>query len=982
MAEVDFNPSVQNYKSGCEEQELWWWKTSITRYSSHMDDSFIVLALHCAASEGNTADLQELLSFSTVDMNAANKHGETAAHIAAEHGQLAVLTLLQKHGANLQNVDEHGDTPLICAAKHGHLDIVRFLLQAGMVVGVQDKTGNTALHHASSQGHLECVRCLVECGACLDMTNYYESTPLLSALYNRQVQCSMFLLHSGADIDVQDKDGNTPVHLASREGLLTVAQTLCAFGCNVDIANKDGLYPLHLAARHGHMEVVRCLCLAGCNIHQRNSEGIKAEITALKHGYNDIGDLLSNLRNSSRREEFIKQLIPTSQPLTRINVKFFGHSGVGKSTLIESLRAGYFSSFFRKSKPPAAGSSTGTNGSTSPGSKMQIEMDITSSQSSLSFGTYNYQYTRGIDVQQVSISGVGDLTLWEFSGQDTYFFLYDHFLGSTNCLHVVVFSLEDSASVQYQQCCFWLAFLQARIPPTEPLGDRGVASRVAPVLLVATHPDTSRVPRTSQGNYISSQAERLLKQLTDKFGAVFELHQQVLIVDAHLSSSPGIRAIKSYLADAKQKVLQGGGVGLVKPHGAGHKEYNLLAESAVMDAGGQGVKKWTGFLEGVVNWLPSIRRNSANFPVVPWFTFVDLVHTNVNPLAAEEHMKELMQQLQLMGEVVYIKFQYQDLVCLQPCWLCSNVIGHLLSLDFVANARVTGCYTVDDFQVAFSECEALDVLQVLEALQICTQCDNDGELEFEFPCYNFVETLDGLWDASDPRYHDPDSCYGGVKLKSPRDTFHLIHSIFPRIQVLLEMSPGLPIEKHILSAEQLRLHSDLVHCWPPDQLMECILQPSCLNAKLFNPLTGNYESVLDLVGFGASEVVKLVISGDELPVTTLSTVCRQQLCRLLDPPDSLGKDWCLLAVQLGLAEKVALLDVAGSSRSRTAMLLDEWAKVKASGIGMLIQKLKDLGRDDVAEILLRSAPLYRIVPTPVQQDPPTNVSCKSCSTLS
>jgi hypothetical protein len=75
-------------------------------------------------------------------------------------------------------------------------------------------------------------------------------------------------------------------------------------------------------------------------------------------------------------------------------------------------------------------------------------------------------------------------------------------------------------------------------------------------LLVATHPDTSRVPHTSQGNYISSQAEMLLSQLTDKFEAVFELHQQVLIVDAHLSSSPGIRAIKSYLVDAKQKVLQ------------------------------------------------------------------------------------------------------------------------------------------------------------------------------------------------------------------------------------------------------------------------------------------------------------------------------------------------------------------------------------------------------------------------------------------
>ena len=79
---------------------------------------------------------------------------------------------------------------------------------------------------------------------------------------------------------------------------------------------------------------------------------------------------------------------------------------------------------------------------------------------------------------------------------------------------------------------------------------------MAKVLLVATHPDTSRTPRTLQGNYISTQAERLLTQLTDKFGALFDIHQQVLIVDAHLSNSPGMRAIKSYLADAREKVLQ------------------------------------------------------------------------------------------------------------------------------------------------------------------------------------------------------------------------------------------------------------------------------------------------------------------------------------------------------------------------------------------------------------------------------------------
>jgi hypothetical protein len=36
MAKVDFIPSVQNDRSSCEEQELWWWKTSVTRYSSGM----------------------------------------------------------------------------------------------------------------------------------------------------------------------------------------------------------------------------------------------------------------------------------------------------------------------------------------------------------------------------------------------------------------------------------------------------------------------------------------------------------------------------------------------------------------------------------------------------------------------------------------------------------------------------------------------------------------------------------------------------------------------------------------------------------------------------------------------------------------------------------------------------------------------------------------------------------------------------------
>lgn len=68
------------------------------------------------------------------------------------------------------------------------------------------------------------------------------------------------------------------------------------------------------------------------------------------------------------------------------------------------------------------------------------------------------------------------------------------------------------------------------------------------------------------------------------------------------------------------------------------------------------------------------------------------------------------------------------------------------------------------------------------------QCENDGELEYEFPCYNLVETLEGLWEENDPRYQG-DSCYGGVRLHSPQGTLHLLHSVFPRIQV--KFYPGI-----------------------------------------------------------------------------------------------------------------------------------------------------------------------------------------------
>lgn len=67
--------------------------------------------------------------------------------------------------------------------------------------------------------------------------------------------------------------------------------------------------------------------------------------------------------------------------------------------------------------------------------------------------------------------GVGDFSVWEFSGNPTYYCSYDYFAANDpTSIHVVVFSLEEPYEVQLNQVIFWLNFLKSLVPAEEPIG--------------------------------------------------------------------------------------------------------------------------------------------------------------------------------------------------------------------------------------------------------------------------------------------------------------------------------------------------------------------------------------------------------------------------------------------------------------------------------------------------------------------------------
>ena len=289
-------------------------------------------------------------------------------------------------------------------------------------------------------------------------------------------------------------------------------------------------------------------------------------------------ELLKRLKKDSCCDEYIEQLIPSSTPIAKIKMKVFGSSAVGKTSLIESLKAGYFSGLFRRSKRGSVKKTTRPKGEKGPDFKLNhfcvsvfrflhalhrcislvcctciccaflaesapeepstgggdesqkksggaastswqrkvvsrrtkpehaiggadfclfsstlckfphyelMYTDVklstflkgfpssptptTSAASAIDCVTHD-QYTKGIEIHQSNLGTIGDLSIWEFSGDSNYHGLYDHFIGNINCIHIVLFSLEDTAKEQMEQLRYWMTFLKSRIPPVEPLG--------------------------------------------------------------------------------------------------------------------------------------------------------------------------------------------------------------------------------------------------------------------------------------------------------------------------------------------------------------------------------------------------------------------------------------------------------------------------------------------------------------------------------
>ena len=125
-----------------------------------------------AAKANDVGKVRQLLSDGASPNQTDEDNTTTGMHIAAASGNLQIMAILFKAGANINAQNNVGDTPLDLAAQHDQFEAVKLLFEIKARVNDQDKNGMTALMFAAKTGDVEMIRYMLGAGANANLTDY------------------------------------------------------------------------------------------------------------------------------------------------------------------------------------------------------------------------------------------------------------------------------------------------------------------------------------------------------------------------------------------------------------------------------------------------------------------------------------------------------------------------------------------------------------------------------------------------------------------------------------------------------------------------------------------------------------------------------------------------------------------------------------------------------------------------------------------
>ena len=240
-------------------------------------DSWGRTPLHSASERCRSLQIVEELLNHGAPVDALDKDGRTAIHLAAKAGNERIVLKLLAHGADPARLDSLGmKSAFDYAAAENHPHVINALLHHGSDNIFSE--GN-ALLAATTSGHSGIVELLLDCGI-----EHQEEEALLTAAKLGFEEIVKILLERGTYINSRDSDSMTALHYASAAGRTSMVRLLLANGSSVTARDREGRTALFLAAERGDESTLKVLTEYGAEIEARNDEGKTALFECAEKG--------------------------------------------------------------------------------------------------------------------------------------------------------------------------------------------------------------------------------------------------------------------------------------------------------------------------------------------------------------------------------------------------------------------------------------------------------------------------------------------------------------------------------------------------------------------------------------------------------------------------------------------------------------------------------------------------------------------------
>ncbi|TNN75668.1 Inversin [Liparis tanakae] len=241
-----------------------------------------------AAGKGSDDVIRTMLGLTPhIDINMADKYGDTALHAASLSGHVSTVKLLLERGAMVDSLDVMKHTPLFRACEMGHRDVILTLIKGSARVDLVDVDGHTALHWAALGGNAEVCQILMENGISPNVQDQAGRTPLQCAAYGGYITCMAVLMETNADPNIQDKEGRTALHWSCNNGYLDAVKLLLGYNAfpNHMEHTEERYTPLDYALLGGHSEVTQFMLEHGALSIAAIQDIAAASIQSVYKGY-------------------------------------------------------------------------------------------------------------------------------------------------------------------------------------------------------------------------------------------------------------------------------------------------------------------------------------------------------------------------------------------------------------------------------------------------------------------------------------------------------------------------------------------------------------------------------------------------------------------------------------------------------------------------------------------------------------------------